>query len=116
MKTKLIILLSVIVSFIAFISCGDNEYEFIGSRQGELFLYDPTLTVDDMVNGRKGSQSIFVAVDVYRKKTDNGFTYKVKSQEGNEYKLWESTMLSPYTHSAANFRYKNLVGTIHLQL
>ena len=108
--------LSFLITMISFISCVDNDYEFIGSHQGELFLYDPTLTVDDIVNGRKGSQSIFVAVDVYRKKTNNGYTYKIKSQEGNDYMLWETTMFFPYTHSAANFRYRNLVGTIHLHL
>lgn len=113
---KLISLFALISCVLISYSCDGNQYEFIGSKQGELFLYDPNMTVEDLQNPNYKSKSIYVAVDVYRKKSNGGFTYMIRSQEGNEYKLWESTLLNPYTHSAANFRYKNYVGTIHIQL
>lgn len=114
---KKFVSLFALVSFVLVsYSCDGNQYEFIGSRQGELFLYDPDISLEDLQNPNYKSKSIYVAVDVFRKKSNGGFTYKIRSQEGNEYTLWESTMLSPYTHSAANFRYKNYVGTIHIQL
>ena len=62
-----------VVSLVSLNSCGDNDYEFVGSRQGEMFIKDPNNvpTLDDMLNMRNGSKPIYVGVDIYLKSATN---------------------------------------------
>jgi hypothetical protein len=110
MKKIFIIMFLSIISLLSFNSCGDNDYEFVGSRQGQLSIYDRTFALDDR------PKSINVAVDVYRKKVKDGYySYMVKSQEGNEYKV--DGDVKPNSNSVlvvSNFRHQDYLGVLHV--
>lgn len=120
MKKILLFACLLIVSLVSLNSCGENDYEFVGSRQGELYIIDPNNvpTLDDMLNMRNGSKYIYVGVDIYRKKAkrDGFFNYMVKNQEGIEYQVLSS--LKPNNNSilvVSNFRHHNYIGVLHVR-
>lgn len=110
MKKRIFILFISVLYFVLLSSCGETDYEFYGSRQGELCIYDRTYAIDDR------PKSINVAVDLYRKRVKGGYEYMVKSPEGVEYKLPSSDIVKDENHNAVlfvgDFRYKNLLGIL----
>ena len=120
MKKFFLIILIIIVSLLTFSSCGENKYEFVGSRQGEMYIKDPNNgpTLDDILNMRNGSKSITVGVDIYRKKAkgDGFYDYMVKNQDGIEYKVEGS--VKPNNNSILvvyDFRHQNYIGILHVR-
>ena len=79
-----------------------------------MMLINTSYSPQDLLNGTNSSPQMKVAVDIYRRETGDGYEYKVKNQEGNEYKLRKEDFcqLNGYTHYVENFRHKDLIGTL----
>ena len=114
---KVLFLLTFVVSLFTLWSCKEKKYEFIGSRYGLLY-YQKERTHEEflnaVVNGTDGDPCMKVAVDLFRRKTGERYEYKVKSQDGNEYKLTEEDFMWPegYKYYVKHFRHKDYIGTL----
>ena len=120
MKKVLLFIFFLSVCLVSLNSCGENDYVFVCSRQGELFIKDPNNvpTLDDMLNMRNGSKPIYVGVDIYRKKAkgDGFYDYMVKNQDGIEYKVIGSVKPNNNSILVVNdFRHQNYIGILHVR-